>query len=84
MRFLQIVDSVKTQLNSYSVQEKVEIFKEVFNYPINYSDGVFYFSGNEYTEHRMSDYLSIRIHWMNMHDFNILFNYFENLKQKDK
>ena len=84
MRFLQVVDEVKNQLSAISIQEKAQLFKEVLNCPINYSDGVFYVSSKQYTESRMRDYLSIREHWMNMHEFDRLFNYFENLKKKDK
>lgn len=84
MRFLQVVDSVKNQLSAFPLQEKAQIFKEVLNCPITITDGVFYVSSKLYSENRMKDYLSIREHWMNMHEFDRLFNYFENLDQKDK
>jgi hypothetical protein len=84
MRFLQVVDSVKNQLSAYSLQEKAQIFKDVLHCPITITDGIFYVSSKLYPEHRMKDYLSIREHWMNMHEFDRLFNYFENLKKNDK
>ena len=84
MRFLQVVDDVKNQLNSYSFKEKIEIFKTVLNCPIYEKNGIFYLSEKEYDETKISDYLKIREHWMSMHEFDKLHNYFQNTKEKDK
>lgn len=84
MSFLKIVNSVKAQLTAYSIQEKTQIFKEILDYPISIRDGVFYVYDKEYDNIRYSDYLNIREHWMNVHEFDKLYNYFENLSGKDK
>jgi hypothetical protein len=84
MSFLQVVNEVKNQLSSRNLQEKAQIFIEVLRSPISIKDGVFYVSDKEYTENRFSDYLSIREHWMTMHEFDKLYNYFENVSKKDK
>ena len=84
MRFLEVVDSVKNQLKSISLEEKIAIFREVLHCPVSIRDGTFFVSNKEYDIHRMNDYLSIREHWMSMHEFDKLFNYFENISKKDK
>ena len=84
MRFLQIVDLVKNQLNALPLKDKAILFKEVLEYPIHIKDGVFYVYNTEYTNVRFTDYLNIREHWMSMQEFDKLFNYFENLNKKDK
>jgi hypothetical protein len=84
MRFLQVVNEVKNQLSSCSLQQKAQIFKEVLQSPISIKDGVFYISDKEYNNNRFSDYLIIREHWMSMHEFDRLYIYFENLNKKDK
>ena len=78
MKFLYVVEEVKTQIEAYSLQQKISLFKEVLNYPIDFRDGVFYVFGSPYDEDRMRDYLKIREHWMSMKEFDKLFMYFEN------
>jgi hypothetical protein len=83
MRFLQVVDEVKNQLSSFSIQEKASLFKEVLKCPISKKDGVFYISDKPYDDTRLSDYLQIREHWMSMQEFDALHTYFENKKVKE-
>jgi Zn/Cd-binding protein ZinT len=82
MDFLKVVDEVKTQLSSFSVKQKAELFKEVLNYPISVKNGVFYVSGTAYDDVRLSDYLQIREHWMSMQELDTLHRYFGNTEIK--
>lgn len=84
MSFSKIVNSVKAQLASYSIQEKTQIFKEILDYPISIRDGVFYVYDKEYDNIRYSDYLNIREHWMSVQEFDKLYNYFEIVNKNDK
>jgi len=84
MSLLKIVNSVKSQLTAFSIQEKTQIFKEILDYPISIRDGVFYVHDKQYDDIRYSDYLNIREHWMSVHEFDKLYNYFEIVNKNDK
>ena len=83
MDFLKVVDEVKKQLNTFSIKQKAELFKEVLKYHISEKDGVFFISGNAYDNTRLSDYLKIREHWMSMQEFDVLHKHFENERTKE-
>lgn len=84
MEFLKICEYVNNKLKEMSLIEKILLFREIFKSPINYKDGVFYYSGKESTESRVSDYLAIRAHWMNMQEFDKLELYFKNKDDVNK
>jgi hypothetical protein len=84
MDVLQVIEYVKNQLSNLFLEEKINIFKEVLNYPISVRDGVFYVYDKVYDRLRMNDYMQIQEHWMSMQNFDKLFNYFQNLNKKDK
>lgn len=78
MEFFKVCVYVKEKLKQMSVKDRTLLFKEFLRSPINYSDGVFYYNEKESTEHRISDYLQIREHWMGMSEYNRLYKYFND------
>lgn len=77
MKFTEVCSVVKDRLKHMSLIEKVILFEEFFESPVKYKDGIFYYSGKESNETRVSDYLAIREHWMNVHEFDKLYYYFK-------
>lgn len=84
MDILKVVDYVNTELSTLFLEEKINIFKEVLNYPISIRDGVFYVYDKAYDRTRMMDYMRIQENWISMQDFDKLHDYFQNLNKKDK
>jgi hypothetical protein len=77
---LQICNHVNEKLNKLSLEERIKIFKDLLNYPVDYIDEVYYHNGSISDKEIVSSYLQIRQHWMRMQEFDKLFEYFKNEK----
>lgn len=84
MEFSKVCEYVNSKLKGMSLIEKINLFKDFFKSPIDYKDGVFYFSNKESTETRIADYISIRAHWMNTGEFDRLYDLFKSKETVDK
>ena len=84
MEFIKVCEYVLSKLKELSLEEKTIIFSNYFKCPISYRDGVFYYRGNESTLTEVSDYLSIKTHWLTVSEFDRLSEYFKNKEARDK
>lgn len=76
MEFFKICKVVNEHLNKLLLSEQVKIFKDIFNYPIDFKDNKYYYGNFEWDETRMKDFISINKHWMNVGEFERLYYYF--------
>jgi len=77
MKFTEVCSFVKDRLKTMPLKEKVTLFKVIFESPIKYENETYYYSDKESNETRVSDYIAIREHWMNVHEFDKLYYYFK-------
>jgi hypothetical protein len=76
MEFSTICKVVNEHMDQLSLSGKVKIFKDVFNYPIDFKEDKYYYSSFEWDEQRMKDFISINIHWLNVGEFEKLYYFF--------
>jgi hypothetical protein len=84
MDILQVIEYVKNELKLLSLEDKINLFKEVLNYPISNRDGIFYVYDKVYDRVRMNDYIQIQENWISIQNFDKLCLHFQNLNKKDK
>ena len=77
MKFTEVCCFVNDKLKQMSLKDRVILFDEFFKSPISYKDGTFFYNGIESNETRISDYLSIRQHWMSVGEFDKLYTHFK-------
>jgi hypothetical protein len=77
MEFEKVTTAVKKKLDEMSLSQKVLLFKQLFNFPIDYKDNVYYYGTHEWDENRMKDFLTINTHWMSVREFDRMYHYFE-------
>lgn len=78
MKFTEVCSFVKDRLENMSLIERVIIFNKLFKSPVSYKDGIFFYNDEESNETRISDYLSIKQHWMSVGEFDTLYIHFKN------
>ena len=76
MEFLTICKVVNEHLDNLALSEQVKLFKDIFSYPVDYRDNKYYYSGFEWDENRMKDFININKHWMNVGEFERLYYHF--------
>jgi hypothetical protein len=81
MDFNKLTEFVDDSLNKMPLTEKVNLFKTLFNYPIDYNEEKYYYGGNEWDEFRMSDFITINQNWLSVPDYDKIF---KHLKQNEK
>jgi hypothetical protein len=82
MDFSTVTKVVNEQLNNMSLPERVVLFRDIFKFPIDYKNGLYFYVHQEWEEVRMSDYLKIYQNWLDVHQFDRLYDYFEKLSDK--
>lgn len=82
MEFLHLCKYVDERLNLMSVHQKVILFRDVLNYPIDSSYSNFKYCGMVWDETRMSDFLQITQHWLSVPQYDKLYKFFMNLSEK--
>ena len=80
MDFNSVTEFVNTKLKELTLGDRVLLFKTLFNYPIDFKDSKYYYSNNEWDEVRMSDFLKINEHWLNVPEFDRLMVHFKKLE----
>lgn len=78
MDFNKISKVVSSYLKMISLDERVEIFNQVFNYKIKKEEGLYVFNGRKMDEREMSDYLEIEIYWLSVKNTDKLYEYILN------
>lgn len=76
MEFEKVTAAVNKKLSEMSTQDKVLLLKKLFNFPIDYKDGVYSYGTHEWDENRMKDFLTINTHWMTVREFDRIYDYF--------
>jgi hypothetical protein len=76
MEFSKVTKEVNEKLKSMSLEDRVSLFKNLFNYPIDYKDGVYSYGAHEWDETRMSDFLEVNMHWMSVKEFDYIHYHF--------
>jgi hypothetical protein len=77
MEFDKVTTAVKKKLSEMSLIDKVLLFKQLFNFPIDYKDGVFEYGSHEWDENRMKNFMEINMHWMTVREFDKMYYHFE-------
>ena len=80
MEFEKVTAVVNKKLNEMPLSEKVLLLKQLFNFPIDYKEGVYYYGVHEWDENRMKDFLTINMHWMSVREFDRIYHHFEKNK----
>lgn len=78
MDFNKISKVVSSYLKMISLDERVEIFNQVFNYKIKKEEGLYVFNGRKMDNREMSDYLEIEIYWLSVKNTDKLYEYILN------
>lgn len=78
MDFNKISKVVSSYLKMISLDERVKIFNQVFNYKIKKEEGLYVFNGRKMDEREMSDYLEIEIYWLSVKNTDKLYEYILN------
>jgi hypothetical protein len=78
MDFNKISKVVSSYLKMISLDERVEIFNQVFNYKIKKEEGLYVFNGRKMDGREMSDYLEIEIYWLSVKNTDKLYEYILN------
>jgi hypothetical protein len=78
MDFNKLTEYVDSILTKIPLQEKVNLFKTLFNYPVDYKDGKYYYGNNEWDEFRMSDFLTINQHWLSVPEYDKIHKHLTN------
>jgi hypothetical protein len=77
MEIYKTCEIVIKVVENMTTAEKVLLFKDIFNYPINTEDGRYYYSAFEWEETRMKDFLKINLTWMKITEFERLYDHFK-------
>jgi hypothetical protein len=77
MEISAICKFVNEKLDSLSTGEQVNLYKEIFRYPISYEEGKYFYSSFEWDETQMKDFLAINKHWLNPTEYSRLFYFFD-------
>jgi len=67
---------VDEKLDALTLSEQVDLYKDIFRYPISHQDGKYFYSSYEWDETRMKDFLTINKHWLNPNEYNRLYVHF--------
>jgi len=76
MEFSKVCIDVNKKLKEMSLEDRVLLFKNIFAFPIDYKEGVFYYGSHEWDSIRMSDFLEINTHWLSVHEFDRIHHHF--------
>jgi hypothetical protein len=78
MDFNKISKVVSSYLKMVSLDERVQIFNEVFNYKIKKVGDVYILNGKEMDGTTMSDYLQIETYWLSVKNTDRLYEHILN------
>jgi hypothetical protein len=81
MQISKLTQVVDEKLNKMSVKEKLFLFKELFQYPLDFKDEIYYYGHHEWDELKMSDFLSISQNWLTIPEYEKLYDF---LNEKEK
>lgn len=81
MEISKLTQFVDEELNKLTTEQKVLLFKELFDYPLAFKEGIYYYGHHQWDETRMKDFLSISQHWMTIQEYDKVF-IFLNEKKK--
>jgi len=81
MNFTQISDYVDSRLSTMELDQKVLLFKEVLKCPVDVTFNKYTYLGQEWTEVRMKDFMSITQHWLSVKQYDMLYEHFKKLNE---
>lgn len=81
MEFSKITQYVDDELNKMSVKEKLFLFKELFEYPLDFKNEIYYYGHHEWDEYRMNDFLSINQNWLKLSEYEKIYNFLNEKKK---
>lgn len=76
MNLLEVCVFVKDNLKKLSLQEKINVFREILNWNVQQDNSTFCYDGKEVNELNMTDYLEIRQNWLSITEIDKLYKYF--------
>ena len=79
MRFTQVSEYVDSILENMSLDQKVILFKEVLNCPVDLKYDKYFYLGQEWDHLRMKDFMRITQHWLSVNQYDVLYKHFKNL-----
>lgn len=81
MGFEQISEYVDVKLSTFNLDQKVLLFRDVLGYPVDFSLNKYFYLGQEWTDLRMKDFLSITQHWLSVKEYDKLYEHLKKLNE---
>jgi|LakMenEpi03Aug12_release.lakeMendotaPanAssembly.Ray.scaffolds.fasta_scaffold5104315_1 hypothetical protein len=79
MNFSQISEYVDSKLETMELDQRVLLFKEVLDCPIDVTFKKYHYLNQEWDELRMKDFMSITQHWLSVKQYDMLYKHFKSL-----